>query len=122
MNAARAYFGGDISADVARLNAYRYKDHLNKVSEPLWMDPPPSSQPTSDQSPLSPFQPQPHVPYPHNPPQVFAFWDLVACPIPQWRTTCDPTPRPFDAVMLRDVLQHMHINNAVVGGLIDATM
>ena len=45
--------------------------------------------------------------------KVFAFWDLVACPLPRWHTTCDPTPRPFDIVIVRDVIQHMTINNAM---------
>lgn len=45
--------------------------------------------------------------------KVFAFWDLVECPIPQWSTTCDSTPRPFDIVMVRDVIQHMTVENAM---------
>ena len=45
--------------------------------------------------------------------KVFAFWDLVDCPIPQWRTTCNPTPRSFDVVVVRDVIQHMTVANAM---------
>lgn len=73
INAADAYFGGDITPHVAQENAQIFHNHLNKV---------------------------------------FAFWDLVECPIPQWYTTCDSTPRPFDIVIVRDVIQHMRLNNA----------
>lgn len=45
--------------------------------------------------------------------KIFAFWDLVACPLPRWHTTCDATPRPFDIVIVRDVIQHMAIKNAM---------
>ena len=44
--------------------------------------------------------------------KVFHFWDLATCPIPQWRTTCDPTPRNFDIVNVRDVIQHMNIKES----------
>ena len=74
INAADAYFGGDITPHVAQENAKRFQKHLNKA---------------------------------------FAFWDLVECPIPQWHTTCDSTPRHFDIVIVRDVIQHMTVNNAM---------
>lgn len=41
--------------------------------------------------------------------KAFAFWDLVTCPLPHWHTTCDPTPRPFDIVIIRDAIQHMTV-------------
>lgn len=45
--------------------------------------------------------------------KVFAFWDIVTCSLPRWHTTCDPTPRPFDVIIVRDVIQHMTIENAM---------
>jgi hypothetical protein len=45
--------------------------------------------------------------------KVFAHWDVVTCPIPHWYTTCDPTIRPFDLVIMRDVIQHMLRNNSM---------
>lgn len=45
--------------------------------------------------------------------KVFSFWDIVTCPLPRWRTTCDTTPRAFGIVIVRDVIQHMTVNNAV---------
>jgi len=41
--------------------------------------------------------------------KVFAYWDLVECPIPTWHTSCDPTPRPFDVVIIRDAIQHLTV-------------
>lgn len=71
INAAHAYFGGDITPHVAEENGRRFHSHNNKV---------------------------------------FAFWDLVECALPRWSTTCDPTPRTFDLVIMRDVIQHMTID------------
>jgi hypothetical protein len=45
--------------------------------------------------------------------KIFAFWDLVECPIPRWSTSCDATSRSFDVVIVRDVIQHMTIQNAM---------
>lgn len=45
--------------------------------------------------------------------KVFAFWDLVECRVPQWSTSCDSTPHTFDLVMIRDVIQHMTMDNAL---------
>ena len=74
INAAQAYFGGDITPHVAEENARRFHSHKNKV---------------------------------------FAFWDLVECALPRWSTTCDPAPRTFDLIILRDVIQHMTIESAM---------
>jgi hypothetical protein len=45
--------------------------------------------------------------------KVFAFWDLVECPIPRWYTSCNASPRAFDVIIVRDVIQHMPIHNAM---------
>eukprot|EP00755_Sulcionema_specki_P017210 Sspe_Gene.1092::Locus_370_Transcript_2_2_Confidence_0.750_Length_2270::g.1092::m.1092 len=70
INAATAYFGGDISYN-GDLMQEHFKDHHNKV---------------------------------------FRRWDFVQCGVPHWRTSCDPTERPFEFVMTRDVMQHIPIS------------
>ena len=45
--------------------------------------------------------------------KVFAFWDLAECPVPRWYTSCDTLPRAFDVIIVRDVIQHMPIHDAM---------
>jgi len=44
-----------------------------------------------------------------------AFWDFVECPIPQWKTTYDDSPRNFEMVINRDVIQHIPLKDAMSG-------
>jgi hypothetical protein len=97
INAARCYFGGDIVKHVVEANAERYEAHSNK-GELLWWPCPCSTASDADC-------------FPHH--TVFQFWDFVSCPIPRWRTTCDLTPRPFDMVLSRDVIQHLRLDSSL---------
>lgn len=47
--------------------------------------------------------------------KIFKHWDLTICPIPQfqWNNTPTDTWQSFDLVILRDVIQHMPIKDAL---------